>query len=211
MRLGRPAEGYRYYRMRFIFFKSLTYLKFKNTVLGWYHIYMLRHWVDVICQGATALAGSFKARAGNFFALAVRSRLTVLVRGFSDGGVQCTSGTEDARVPGYKCTSRRLIPGCSNYSPQVQCISGAEDARLKKFAKSSSFSCLWGLEVLWCVIASEYLLNSTVRQLCTAGGKSRPQVQIEPRASMSHPPSDAAHKCNTVQCYIFKILKMKTT
>jgi hypothetical protein len=62
---------------------------------------------------------------------------------FSDGGMQCTSGAEDAEVPGYKCTSRQLLPGCSEgNTPEVQCISGTKDAGVKKCAKSSLYSCL---------------------------------------------------------------------
>jgi hypothetical protein len=40
--------------------------------------------MSMTCQGATALAGGFRARAGNFFALAVRSHRTVLFGRFSD-------------------------------------------------------------------------------------------------------------------------------
>jgi hypothetical protein len=50
------------------------------------------------CQGATALAVSFRAHATNFFALAACSCPIVLVSGFSDCGVQCTSRVEDAGV-----------------------------------------------------------------------------------------------------------------
>jgi hypothetical protein len=38
---------------------------------------------------------------------------------------------------------------------------------------------------------------------------SIPQVQLHPGTSL--PPSDAARKCDTVQCYIFKFLNMLTT
>jgi hypothetical protein len=48
--------------------------------------------------GCNCTCGRLRARAGDFFALVVCSRPTVLVGGFSDGGMQCTSG--------------RLIPGC---------------------------------------------------------------------------------------------------
>jgi hypothetical protein len=55
----------------------------------------------------------------------------VLVRGFSDGRVQCTNGAEDARVSGHKFTNWWLIPGCSPYAPEVQCTSGVEDDGVK--------------------------------------------------------------------------------
>jgi hypothetical protein len=76
----------------YFFYKSLTYLKFQKYSAGRYHIYAPCHWVEVMCSGATA-------RAGDFFALAVRSPPTVLIGRFSDGGMQCTSGW--------------LIQGCS--------------------------------------------------------------------------------------------------
>jgi hypothetical protein len=77
---------------------------------------VLRHWVGMMCLGATALVGSFRACEGNLFAV-VHSHTTVLVNGFSNGGMQCTSGAEDA--------SRRLILGCGHYASEVQGASGA--------------------------------------------------------------------------------------
>jgi hypothetical protein len=77
--------------------KSFSYFKFGKYSAEWHHIYASRLRVGVRGQRATSLAGGFRARAGDFFALEVCRHPKVLLSGSLNARVQCTNR---AGVPG---------------------------------------------------------------------------------------------------------------
>jgi hypothetical protein len=76
-------------------------------------------------RGATALAGGLEHVRATFLHWRYRvARQCWLADYFREG----CSALAGRRLPGYKCNSGRLIPGCSHYAPQVQCTSRVDDA-----------------------------------------------------------------------------------
>jgi hypothetical protein len=156
------------------------------------------------CQGATALAGGFRACAGDFFALAVYKHLRVLVSRCLMRRCWAAAEHEAAGVPGWQCTSRYLIPGCSHYALEVKCTSRAGGARLKV---SCSLYDLWLCYVMPCLSWEKMrqifmvqlfmrilvrpgirnLRNSNVGHLCTASAKKLPAHAIKTPASVLAP------------------------